>query len=109
MPYSTDLAARIRSQLGSAAGITEKKMFGGIGFLINGNMACGVIGEDLVLRIKPEDTTQVLAQPDTRPFDFSGKPMAGWIYVDPAGFTTDPELKDWIQQGIDYAKSLPAK
>ncbi len=109
MAYNQNLAARIRSHLSPLADITEKKMFGGVGFMVRGNMACGVIGENMVLRVPPWSTGQILTRPHTRPFDFSGKPMTGWIYVEPGGFETEAELQNWIQQGIDYARSLPAK
>ena len=109
MTYNQTLAERIRSQLGSSDEIKEKKMFGGLGFIVNGNMACGIIGDDLVVRIGPEHYTQALSQPHTRPFDFSGKPMAGWIYVEPVGYEADRELKNWIQQGMKFARSLPPK
>jgi TfoX/Sxy family transcriptional regulator of competence genes len=109
MAYSADLAERVRSQIAKMMNTTEKKMFGGLGFLVNGNMACGIIGDDLIVRTGPEKHSQALVQPHTRPFDFSGRPMAGWVYVEPAGYESDQNLKDWIEQGIEFARSLPPK
>ncbi len=112
MAYNNELVERIRSQLVSLAGqdqVVEKKMFGGIGFLISGNMACGVIGDQLIVRLGTESGAKALMQPHTRPFDFSGKPMTGWIYVDPDGYQEDHDLTGWIRQGIEFARSLPMK
>lgn len=109
MPYNIALADRIRSRLRRAAGLQEKKMFGGMGFLINGNMACGVHKDELIVRIGPERSAELLARPYTRPFDLSGKPMAGWILVTPQGYKADADLHGWIELGTDFAGSLPAK
>ena len=109
MPYDQELADRIQSHIGIMPGITAKKMFGGIGFLLNGNMACGVSGEDLIVRLPPEQTAERLAQPHTKVFDLTGKPMKGWILVEPPGYASDDDFAAWIRQGVDYAGMLPAK
>ena len=109
MAYNEILAGQVRMEIGAQPGIREKVMFGGISFLLNGNLACGVIGDELILRVKPEDTQQVLSQPHTRVFDMSGKPMRGWVVVMPEGLQTAAELKRWVKQGIEYAATLPGK
>ena len=109
MAYDLMVAQRIRDLLSQQPNILEKKMFGGIGFLANGNMACGVIGDELIVRVGPEGYETSLAMPHTRPFDFSGKPMHGWVYVNPAGFTADIDLDAWVQRGVNFAGSLPPK
>jgi TfoX/Sxy family transcriptional regulator of competence genes len=109
MAYDENLAKRIRAEIGRLPGLMEKKMFGGVGFLVQGNMACGVHGDDLIVRVGPEQYDQSLAQPDTRPFDMTGRPMTGWILVAPAGVADDETLAAWIRTGMQYALSLPSK
>lgn len=109
MAYDETLATRIRAALGKHKGLVEKKMFGGISFILNGNMAVGVIKDDLLVRVSPAENDKILKRAHARPFDFSGKPMAGWIYVAPAGVKKAADLKKWVQVGLDYANSLPAK
>ncbi|MDD5371469.1 MAG: TfoX/Sxy family protein, partial [Anaerolineaceae bacterium] len=86
-----------------------KKMFGGVAFLLNGNMACGVQGDVLIVRVGPEGYADAIAQPYTRPFDMTGRPMSGWIVVDPPGYRTQEDLRAWLQKGIGFALSLPQK
>ena len=109
MAFDELLGARIRAALGLIPGLVEKKMFGGIGFLLHGNMACGVHKDYLIVRVGPDNYQQALSLPNTRPFDMTGKPMSGWIMVEPKGFKTDVQLKTWIGTGIDFARSLPIK
>ena len=104
MAYDEKLADRIRKRLGQRAGLTEKKMFGGIGFMLNGNMAVGVHGDELIVRIAPERTDEALEQPHTRIFDMSGRPMKGWLLVGPGA-----DFDAWIAEGASYAASLPPK
>ena len=106
MAYDQVLAGRIRSMLAS---VEEKKMFGGVGFLVHGNMACGVNGNDLIVRVGPDQYAQALQQPHTKVFDLTGKPMTGWIVVIPSGVATDADLEKWVIQGLEFAKTLPAK
>lgn len=109
MVYDFKLADRLRTYLKDQPGIVEKKMFGGLSFLLNGNMCCGVHGQDMILRINPGQTDQALSQPHTRVFDLTGKPMLGWILVQLAGLESEADLAKWVQLGVEYASSLPAK
>src|SRR5262245_32768284 len=109
MAFDERLAARIRGALGRRKGLAEKTMFGGVAFLLNGNMCVGVHKSELIVRVAPAETDAALAQRHTRRFDLSGRPMKGWILVDPAGLKTDAQLTYWIQTATKYAGSLPAK
>lgn len=109
MAYDEGLAQRIREEIGELPGYVEKKMFGGIGFMLHGNMACGVIGEDLIVRVGPERYESALAQQYAKPFDMTGRPMRGWVVVTENGYASDEDLGAWVQQGVSYAESLPAK
>jgi TfoX/Sxy family transcriptional regulator of competence genes len=109
MPFDEQLADRIRGVIGDHPALVEKKMFGGIAFLIGGNMAVGVSGESLMVRIDPADMVAVIEQPGVRPFDLTGRPMKGWVLVDPEATTTDADLVTWIDRGVAYAESLPPK
>jgi TfoX/Sxy family transcriptional regulator of competence genes len=109
MAYDAVLAARVAKALAGVPGVLEKRMFGGVGYLVRGNMACGVHGSDLIVRVGPERSADALAQPGARPFDLSGKAMAGWVYVAPGAIEADRELVRWVVQGVDFAETLPAK
>ena len=109
MPYDTLLAARIRAALGPLPELVEKKMFGGVGFLVNGNMACGVHKNDLIVRVGPASYDEALSRPYTHVFDMAGHPMAGWIMVAPEGCTTENELQAWVGQGLAFTRSIPNK
>jgi TfoX/Sxy family transcriptional regulator of competence genes len=109
MAYDRQLAQRIWAEIGQIPGMLEKKMFGGVGYMLDGNMACGVNGDNLIVRVGPAQHAQALARPHTHVFNMTGRPMEGWIVVEPAGFASDPEFKDWIRQGLDFSRSLPAK
>ena len=109
MAFDEGLAERIRGALGRRKGLTEKKMFGGIAFLLNGNMCVGIHKSSLIVRLAPEETEAALAQPNTKRFDLTGRPMKGWILVEPEGLKTPAKLKKWIDVAAKYAGSLPAK
>ena len=109
MAFDERLAERIRGSLGRRKGFAEKKMFGGVGFLLNGNMCVGVHGSELIVRLAPEDTDGALKQANTRRFDLTGRPMKGWILVKPAGLKTDAQLGKWIEVAVGFAGALPAK
>ncbi|MCH8800310.1 MAG: TfoX/Sxy family protein [Chloroflexi bacterium] len=109
MPYDETLAERVRAVFQSEPGYTEKKMFGGICFMIGRNMALGVTGNDLMVRPGPDDFEAALMLPHARPMDFTGRPMKGFVYVGPEGITTDAALAKWVERGASYARSLPAK
>ena len=109
MPYNEDLAKRIRAHLGRLRGLEEKTMFGGIGFLVNGNMACGVHGDSLIVRLGTAAYEAALKRPHVRVFDMTGRPMKGWITVSAPGYSTDSALSKWLDQSIEFARSLPPK
>ena len=110
MAYDEALARRIRSELDGESGLVEKKMFGGVGFMLNVNMAVGIHRlNNLMVRIKPEDHEVALAEPHVRLFEMNGKLMNGWIVVDSAGLEEQAALAGWVQQGATFAKSLPPK
>jgi TfoX/Sxy family transcriptional regulator of competence genes len=109
MAYDETLADRARDVLASRSDLSERKMFGGIAFMVAGNMAVGVIGDDLMVRLDPTDAAQALSEPHVRPMDFTGKPMKGMIYVDSAGTEADEDLAGWVEAGADFATSLPPK
>jgi hypothetical protein len=109
MSFDERLAERIRDSLGRRKRLVEKKMFGGVAFLLNGNMCVGVHKNELIVRLPPEGTDTALAQPHTRRLDLTGRPLKGWILVEPAGLKTEAKLGKWIQVAAKYASSLPAK
>ncbi len=109
MAFDAQLAGRIRSSLGGRKGVVEKKMFGGVAFLVKGNMCVGVHKTDLIVRLAPEDTDAALKQPHTRRFDLTGRPMKGWILVKSSGLETDAKLSKWVEVAARYAGSLPPK
>ncbi|GGW49625.1 TfoX/Sxy family protein [Streptomyces xantholiticus] len=109
MAYDEGLAERIRHRLGTDPAVTEKRMFGGLAFLHAGNMAVGVIGDGLMVRVGPEATDAALARPGTRPFDFTGRPMRGWVVVAASALSEDSDLDDWIDRGRGFAAGLPPK
>ncbi len=109
MPYNETLAQRVREILQDRPGLVEKVMFGGVGFMLYGNMACGVYKDSLIIRIGPEKHESALARPHVRPFDITGRPMKGWIMVAPEGYQEAADLQNWIDQGVAFALSLPPK
>ncbi len=109
MAYDEGLAQRLREQLSEVGDLTEKKMFGGLAFLERGNMLVGVIGEKLIARVGPEATDASLARPGARVFDFSGRPMKGWITVGGPPLGEDDILAQWIAVAREYVATLPAK
>ncbi|GKQ42047.1 TfoX/Sxy family protein [Streptomyces sp. A012304] len=109
MAYDQGLAERIRQRLSADQEVTEKRMFGGIAFLHRGNMAVGVSGDDLMVRVGPDNTDAALARPGTRVFDMTGRPMRGWILVEGTALTEDDVLDEWIDKGRTFASSLPPK
>lgn len=109
MVYDQGLSQRIREIMQDNPNLREKEMFGGICFMLNGNMACGVISDELMVRVGKENHDKAHAQPHTRLFDFTGKAMHGWVVVTPDGLIDDDQLREWVQQGTEYALSLPPK
>jgi TfoX/Sxy family transcriptional regulator of competence genes len=108
MAYNLKLAERIRSELNGMP-FVEKKMFGGVGFLLNGNMSCGVNKENLIVRVDPEKHSALLKKSHAKPFDLTGKPMKGWIVVEADGIKTDKQLSTWVKEGVEFALTLPPK
>ncbi len=109
MAYDEEVAKRIRKALARHAGVTEKKMFGGIAFMLHGNMCCGVIGDKLMIRVGADQYEEILSRPHVRKMDFTGRPMKGFVYVESAGFASEKDLKDCVSRGVRYALSLPSK
>lgn len=109
MAFDEELAARTRAALGDVRGVTEIRMFGGLCFTVRGNMAVGVTGDDLMVRLAPEEGEAALAQPGARPMDFTGKPMKGFVFVSADGLKTERMLQSWVSHGVAFASSLPPK
>jgi TfoX/Sxy family transcriptional regulator of competence genes len=109
MAYDEALADRIRELLSARADVTERRMFGGIAFMLAGNMACGVLGEDLIVRLGEEESEKALYEDGVRPFDFTGRPMKNIVYVSPERTANDAGLAEWVETGADFAASLPPK
>jgi TfoX/Sxy family transcriptional regulator of competence genes len=106
--YKLELAKRIAAEMSGLPAV-EKKMFGGTGFLLHGNMACGVIGDGLIVRVPPEKHADLLKRSHVKPFDFSGKPMKGWLTVAAPGYKSAAQLSRWVKEGVDFALTLPPK
>jgi TfoX/Sxy family transcriptional regulator of competence genes len=109
MAYDEALADRIRELLSARAEVSERKMFGGIAFMVAGNMACGVLGEDLIVRLGEDEAEKALGEDGVRPFDFTGRPMKTTVYVSPERTSDGAGLAEWVEAGADFAASLPAK
>ena len=110
MAYDEDLANRIRELIAADADVTEQRMFGGLAFLVGGNMSVGVSGRGgLMVRVDPDETETLLEQPHAQPFEMRGRAMRGWLRVDAEGVRTKRELEPWVKRGVAYARSLPAK
>ncbi len=107
--YNEKLAARVATCLHRKRGVSQKKMFGGLSFLVNGHMACGVIGDDLVVRVDKAEHEELLKRKHARPMDFTGRAMRGFLYIAPEGTRSKKSLDGWVQLGYSYAKSLPPK
>ena len=108
MAYNEKLAERLRSEL-KGMPFVEKKMFGGVGFLLHGNMAVGVYKEDLIVRLDPAKHDILIKKGGAKPFDITGKPMKGWLMIEPNGCKTPKQLSGWVKEGIEFALTLPAK
>jgi TfoX/Sxy family transcriptional regulator of competence genes len=110
MAYDEDLANRIRELIAVQADVTEQRMFGGLAFLVGGNMSVAASGQGgLMVRVDPEDTDALVAKPHARPFEMRGRAMQGWLRVDSEGLRTKRQLEPWVRRGVAYARSLPPK
>lgn len=109
MSYDPEAAARVRRLLSGRDDVAEKKMVGGLSFLISGNMCCGVTGPALMVRVGSEGRCQALEEPYVRPMRFGDRDLSGFVCVEPAGFATDDALARWVQRGLDFVSRLPRK
>jgi hypothetical protein len=109
MAFSEELAGRIRQRLARRRNVEEKKMFGGVAFLLNGNLLVGVWKDSLIARLGPEARDDALLEPHVKEFDVTGRPMRGWVLVGPEGVVDDDQLSAWIQRAVKFVGALPAK
>lgn len=110
MAYDEELANRIRELIAGEPGLTEKRMFGGLAFLIGGNMSVAASGQGgLMVRVDPDETDELVAKPHAEPFVMRGREMKGWLRVDDEGVRTKRQLEPWVKRGVAYARSLPPK
>jgi hypothetical protein len=109
MAYDTAIADDIRARIGNHPGLSEREMFGGIAFMINGNMAVGVSGGELMVRVGKDSHDEAITLPGARTFDMSARPMRGWVAVAAEGFTTDDDFEGWVDRGVAFAETLPKK
>jgi TfoX/Sxy family transcriptional regulator of competence genes len=109
MAFDEQLASNVRKHLGRKDGLVEKKMFGGLAFLINGNMSVGVHGSELIVRVAPASADAMLKEPGARVFDITGRPMKGWLLIGGTGVSAPASLAKWLRRGVEYASSLPKK
>jgi hypothetical protein len=110
MGYDTELANRVRELVANERGLTEKRMFGGLAFLIGGHMAVAASGQGgLLVRVDPAATGSLVVEPQVRRFEMRGREMDGWLRVDPGAVKSDKELRTWVRRGVAYARSLPSK
>ena len=110
MAYDEALAARVRELIAGEEGVSEKRMFGGLAFLVDGNMAVSASGQGgLLVRVDPKATGELLAEPHAQPFEMRGRPMDGWLRVDPEGLASESELARWVERGVAFARTLAPK
>jgi TfoX/Sxy family transcriptional regulator of competence genes len=110
MAYDEALAERIRELVARERGLAEKKMFGGLAFLVNGNMAVAASGQGgLLVRVDPDESDELVQKTSARPMEMRGREMAGWLRVDSADVRTKKQLSSWVERGVTFARSLPAK
>lgn len=109
MAYDEGVAERLRERLAGRLDVTEKKMFGGLAFMVRGHMLVGIIGESLMVRVGPDEYAAAQKRPFAREMDFTGKPMKGYVYVDPAGFESDEDFTRWVELCLRFNAALPAK
>lgn len=107
--YDEDLAIRIRIAMRRRSDVSERKMFGGLCFLVGGNMTCGIVKSELMVRVGRDGYADALDQPHARPMDFTGRPSRGMVYVSERGFATDAQLRAWLERALTFTGALPAK
>jgi hypothetical protein len=106
--FDEGLAERVREAL-AAIPVSEKRMFGGLAFMLHGNMCCGVVGDSLMIRVPADEHETILEEPDVRPFDMTGRPMKGWVVVSEDGIAEDEQLRAWVERSVAFASLLPPK
>lgn len=109
MAFDENVAQRVRDVLSEDCAAVERRMFGGLAFMVNSHMCCGIVGEDLVVRIGPKEYEKTLSQSYVRAMDFTGRPMKGLVYVSPPGYRSKANLRKWIRRGLRFVSSLPVK
>ena len=109
MAYDEKLAERVRAALAKRDDVVEKRMFGGIAFMVRGHMSCGIVASTLMVRLAPADADRLMNAPHVRPMDFTGRPMRGFLYVDPPGTKTAATLRQWVERATAYAEAQPVK
>ncbi len=109
MAYDETLAERVRDALALEPDVSERKMFGGLCFMVGDHMACGVLKEDLIVRVAPEEHDGLVARPHVRAFDFTGRPVKGMVYVGPDATSADGDLRGWIDRAVAHARTRPPK
>jgi TfoX/Sxy family transcriptional regulator of competence genes len=109
MVFDEGLAERIRNIVARDPGVTERKMFGGLCFLLDKHMSFGIVGSELMVRVGPNSYSDALARPHARVMDFTSRSMRGMVFVSEAGISEDDDLEGWLKRGLDFARSLPAK
>lgn len=109
MAYNEELAERMRRAFGTQAGLQEKKMFGGLAFMLEGHMCCGVIKDEIMVRVGPEGWEEALAQPHAREMDFTGRSIKGMVYVGAEGCGSDAAARGWVRRGMAFVRTLPPK
>jgi TfoX/Sxy family transcriptional regulator of competence genes len=107
--YDEGVAQRVREALGDQPDVTEKRMFGGLAFMLSGHMCIGVLRHDLMVRVGPGQYAECLKLPHARPMDFTGQPLTGFLFVDEKGFESDPDLGAWIRRAVEFVSGLPPK
>lgn len=109
MAYDEKLAVRVRTALAGRDDVVEKHMFGGTAFMVRSRMSCGIVGSTLMVRLAPAEADRLLNEPNVHPMDFTGRPMRGFLYVDPAGIRTAAMLRQWVERATAYAEAQPVK
>jgi TfoX/Sxy family transcriptional regulator of competence genes len=109
MTFNDLVAGQIRTAMENTPGLSERHMFGGVAFILEGNMCCGLIEDRLVVRVGPQDYGSALREPHARPMDFTGRPLTGFVYVDREGYEAPSALRKWLERGLEFVRTLPPK
>jgi len=109
MTFSERTVHQIRRAIGNTPGLSERPLYSGVAFMLRGNMCCGMIDDNLVVRVGPDTYDDALREPHTRPMDFTGRPLPGFVYVERAGFASSNSLRQWIDRGVSFVRTLPPK